>query len=83
MPTYQKLFLLFYSRFIVESTGLNDLIVNIELEPGSLVHGFLDTLLGYETQDEYGTRLADTMSTILGLQVGMRVPVGVKAKDGY
>jgi hypothetical protein len=69
----------FYSRLVVESTSLNDLVVNIELESSTLVHG-LNTFLGYKTQNEHGTRLVDT---ILSLQIGMWVPIRVKAEYKY
>jgi hypothetical protein len=39
-------------QFIVESTSLNDLVINIKLESSALIHGFVNTFLGHETQDK-------------------------------
>jgi len=64
---YQKLFLLLLGRLVVETTGLNDLVINVKFVPRSLVHGFFHTLLGNETQDKHGFGLTNSMSTILGL----------------
>jgi hypothetical protein len=61
--------LFFYSVLVIESTSLYNLVVDIKLEPSALIHGFFNTLLGYETKNEHVPRLADTMSTILRLQV--------------
>lgn len=76
---YQKLFLLFLSRLIVETTGLDNLVVDVELIPSTSEHGFFDTLLGDESQDTHNLRLTDTVSTILGLQIGVWIPIRVEA----
>jgi hypothetical protein len=73
--TNEKFFLLFLSGLVVKSTCLNDLVIDIELVSSALVHGFLNTLLCYKSQDEDSFCLADTMGTILGLEISVRIPV--------
>ena len=80
--TDQKLFLFFLRRFVVETTGLNDFVVDIELVPRTGVHGFLDTLLSDESEDKDGFRLTDTMGTILGLKIGVGIPTMQSALAG-
>lgn len=70
----------FLRRLVVETTGLNDLVINVELVARTLVHGFFDTLLRDETQNEHNLGLTNTMRTILGLEIGVRIPITVKAK---
>jgi hypothetical protein len=79
--TYQKLLLLFLGRLVIESTGLNDLLVDVELETGTRVHRFFDALFGDEAQNSDSFRLTDTMSSILGLEIGVRIPITVEAAD--
>ena len=43
--THQQLFLLFLCRLVIESTGLNDLVVDNELGLRTSKHRLLDTLL--------------------------------------
>jgi len=66
--------LFFLCRLVVETTGLNDLVVDVELVPRTSVHGFLHALLRDETEDTYRLGLADTMSTILSLKISMGIP---------
>ena len=77
--TYQELFLLFLCTLVIETTGLDNLVVDIKLIPRTLVHGFLHALLGDEPENQDRLGLTDTMRTILGLQVSVGVPVGVEA----
>lgn len=77
---YQELLLLLLGRFVVETTGLNDLIVDVELVPRTCEHRLLDTLLRDEPQDAHDLRLTDTMGTILRLKIGVRVPIAVEAR---
>jgi hypothetical protein len=72
--TYQEFFLFFLRRLVVESTGLDDLVVDIELETCTRIHGFLHTLLCDEAKDADRFGLADTMRPVLCLQICMRVP---------
>jgi hypothetical protein len=71
---YQKLFLFLLCGLVIKATGLNDLVVDIKLIPGSGIHGFFNTLLRDETQNANSFGLANSMSTILGLKVGVRIP---------
>ena len=80
MTTYQELLLLLLRRLVVEATGLNDLVVNVELVTRAREHGFFDALLGNEPQNADDLRLTDTMSTVLRLQVSMWVPVTVETR---
>ena len=66
---------------VVETTGLNDLVIDVELVSGTCEHGFLDTLLGDEPQNAHDLRLTDTMRTILRLKIGVRVPITVEAAE--
>ena len=75
--TYEELLLFLLSGLVVETTGLNDLVINIKLVPGTSEHGFLDTLLGDETQDTDDLGLTDTMRTILCLQIGVGIPTEI------
>lgn len=77
--TYQELFLFFLGRLVVEPTGLDDLVVDVKFVPCTRKHSFFDALLGDESEDTDNLRLADTMRTVLRLQIGVRVPVGVEA----
>jgi hypothetical protein len=72
--TYQEFFLLFLRRLVVETTGLDDLVVDIELVPRTSIHSFFDTLLRDETEDADSLCLADTVSTILGLKISVGIP---------
>jgi hypothetical protein len=71
------LFLL--GRFVVEATSLDDLLVDVELVLSTCMHRLFDALLSDEPEDAHDLGLADTMSTILRLQVGMRVPIAIVA----
>ena len=64
---HQKLFLFLLRRFVIETTGLNDLVVNIKLESRARVHRLLNTLVGNESKDPDCLGLSDTMRTILSL----------------
>lgn len=77
--TCQKLFLLLLRRFVIETTGLNDFVVDVELESRTRVHSFLHTLVSDESKDADRLGLPDTMCTILSLQVSMRIPIGIEA----
>jgi hypothetical protein len=79
IKTYQEFFLFFLSRLVIEATGLNDLVVNIKLIPGPLVHSLFHALLRDKPQDEHSFGLTDTVSTILGLQIGVGIPITVEA----
>jgi hypothetical protein len=77
--TNQEFFLLFLSRLVIEATGLDDLVVDVELEAGTSIHRFFNALFGDKAQDANGFRLTDTMGTILSLEIGMRIPITVEA----
>ena len=79
--THQELFLLLLRRLVVEPTSLDNLVIDVELVPRAREHGFLNALLRDEPQDTDDLSLTDTMSTILRLEIGMRVPVTVEAGD--
>ena len=57
------------------ATLLNDKLVEPELLGCTLQHPLLDTALGYEPEDEYLFGLADAMSTVHRLKVGLWIPV--------
>ena len=75
-------FLLLLRGFVIEAAGLNDLVVDIELESCTRVHCLLHTLVGDESKDADRLSLSDTMRTILSLQVSMRIPIRIKAMKG-
>ena len=77
--TYQELFLLLLRGLVVETTSLNDLVVDVELVSRTSKHGFLYALLSDVPQDSYNRRLTDTMRTILSLEISVRAPVTVEA----
>jgi hypothetical protein len=79
--TYQEFFLLFLGRLVIESTGLDDLVVDVQLETGTSIHRFFDAFLGDEAQNTNGLRLANTMSAILSLEIGVRIPITVEAAE--
>ena len=79
--TYQELFLLLLGRFVVETTSLNDLVVDIKLVSSTREHRLLYALLRDEPQDADHLRLTDTMGTILRLEISMRVPITVEARN--
>jgi hypothetical protein len=66
--------LFFLRRLVVETTGLDDFVIDIELVPRTSVHGFFDALLSDETKDTDSLCLADTVSTILSLKISMGIP---------
>ena len=68
---HQKLLLLLLCGLVVKLTSLDDLVINVELEPGAHIHRLFHTLLSYELQDVDGLGLTNTMCTILGLQIGV------------
>lgn len=74
MITYQEFFLLLLSGFVVESTGLNDFVIDVKLETSTRKHRLFDTLFRDESQYTNDFCLTNTMSTILGLKIGMRIP---------
>jgi hypothetical protein len=80
--TDQKLFLLLLRRLVIETTGLNDLVVDVELKSRARVHRFLDTLISDEPKDADCLGLSDTMRTILSLEIGVRIPIGIEAVKG-
>ena len=65
--TYQKFFLFLLRRFVIETTGLDDFVVDVELESCARVHCLLDTLVSNKTKDADCLGLSDTMRTILSL----------------
>lgn len=76
--TYQQLFLLLLSRFIVETTSLNDLVVDIKFISCPLVHGLFYAFLCDESKDKNSLGLSNTMGAILSLKISMRIPIGVE-----
>jgi hypothetical protein len=78
---YQELFLLFLGGFVIETAGLDDFVVDIKLKAGTSIHCFFDALFGYEAQDANSFCLTDTMSTILSLEIGMRIPITIKTAE--
>ena len=77
--TYQELLLLFLRRLVVETTSLNDLVVDVKLVSSTREHRLLYALLRDEPQDADHLRLTDTMGTILRLEISVRVPITVEA----
>lgn len=80
--TYQELLLLLLCRLVVETTGLDNLVINVKLITSTRKHRLLDTLLRDETQNTDDLRLSDTVSTILRLQIGVWIPITIKAVNG-
>lgn len=54
---------------------LNDQLIEPEFLSCALQHPLLDTTLGDESEDEYLFCLADAVSTIHRLEVGLWIPV--------
>jgi hypothetical protein len=79
--TNQEFFLLFLGRLIIESACLNNLVVDVQLETGTSIHRFFYAFLRNKPQNTNGFSLPDTMSTILGLKVRMRIPIAVEATE--
>jgi hypothetical protein len=73
--------LLFLGRLVIEPTGLNDLVIDVELKASTGVHSLFDTLLGDKAKNANSLRLANTMSTILSLEIGMRIPITIETAD--
>jgi hypothetical protein len=63
---------------VVEVTSLNDLVINVQLVPSRCIHRFLDTLLSDEVQKSDSLCLSNTVSTVLCLKIGMRIPIAVE-----
>lgn len=72
--TYQKRLAFFGGTLVIEFTRLDDFPVDIELELSPLQYLFFDRVGGDETQNQHLLLLANTMSTILGLKILMRIP---------
>ena len=77
--SYQDLLLFFLSRLVIETTGLDNLVIDIKLVTSSLKHGLFHTLLRYKSQDKNRFSLTNTMCSILSLQIRVRIPITVKS----
>jgi hypothetical protein len=75
--TYQDRLTLLSGRFVIELSGLDDLLVDIELVTRTRKHRLFDTLLRYKAIDAHDLCLANTMRTILSLKIRMRIPITV------
>jgi hypothetical protein len=85
--TDEKGLLLSSRRLVIELSGLDNLSVDGELPLSGSKDVFLDRLVGDETEDLDDLLLTDSMGSILGLQIGVGVPVRIVAgrrgkKDG-
>ena len=79
---HQKFLLLLLRRLVIETTGLNDLVIDVELKSRARVHCLLDTLISDEPKDADCLGLSDTVRTILSLEISVRIPIGVEAIKG-
>lgn len=77
--TYKERFLLRSGRLVVELSGLDDLSVDSELALSGGEDVLFDRLARNESEDLDDLLLTDSMGSVLGLQIGVRVPVGVVA----
>ena len=79
VTTYQELFLFLLCRLVIETTSLDDLVIDVEFVTCTSEHSFFDALLRDEPKNSDDLGLTDTMRTILSLQIGVRIPVRIKA----
>ena len=68
-------------RPVVEHARLDDLLVHVQLEPGRGQDSLLDGVDHHETQNSDLVLLPDSVSPILGLEILVRVPIGVEDDD--
>ena len=78
VTTYQELFL-FLCRLVIETTSLDDLVIDVEFITSTGKHSFFDALLRDEPKNSDDLGLTDTMRMTLSLQIGMRIPVRIEA----
>ena len=72
--TYQEgLRVLLRRALVVELSSLNDLAIDRKLLMSASKNDFFDGALRNETEDSDFLLLSNTMSSILGLQIGVRV----------
>lgn len=76
---HQVLFLFLGGRLVIETTSLNDLAIHVKLGLGASKHNLLNTPLSDKAKDSYILLLADTMCTILRLEISVRIPITVVA----
>ena len=79
VTTYQELFLFLLCRLVIETTSLDDLVIDVEFITSTGKHSFFDALLRDEPKNSDDLGLTDTMRTILSLQIGVRIPVRIEA----
>ena len=80
--TYQELFLFLLCRLVIETTRLDNLATDGKLMMNMSQHSFFDALLRDDPKNSDDLGLTDTMRTILGLEISVRVPVTVEATEG-
>jgi hypothetical protein len=68
-------------RLVIEPTTLDDLLVDLDLVPRPRKNVFLDGLGSDQSKDANLFLLADTMCTILGLEILVGIPVGIEDDD--
>ena len=78
VTTYQELFL-FLCRLVIETTSLDDLVIDVEFIMSTSEHNLFDALLRDEPKNSDDLGLTDTMRMTLSLQIGMRIPVRIEA----
>ena len=80
IKTFKRHFRLLTFRLLLPSL-LDDKLVEPQLLRCSLQHALLDTTFRDEAEDVDLLGLADTMSTVHGLQIRLRVPITVVQDD--
>ena len=69
------------SRFLVKHAGLDDFLVHVQFVPGGGQNSLFDRPDRHQTQNAHFVRLPDTMGAILGLQILVRIPIGIENDD--
>jgi hypothetical protein len=63
------------------STLLNDHLIKLQFLRSSLQDSLFDSILSDEPEDIDLLSLTDSMSSVHGLQIGLRVPIRIKQND--
>merc|ERR1719164_402344 len=83
MTDYGEHFFLaqFVALLVYKSALLNDNVVQFEFHLGAFDNSFFDCLFCDEPEDLYSFLLTNSVSSVHGLQVHLRIPIGVENDD--
>ena len=79
--TYEECAAILCATLEIVHAGLDDLGVNVELEARLVENVLLDRVLANEAVHAHFALLTDAVSTVLRLEVHLRVPVAIKDDD--